>query len=158
MRTRHRHLTADWFGEGHDLDPDRLNVAFHEIGHLTVWETLPGARVLAVKVTGKGNGTEGLVHMRWPKNAPEIDRGYLVGRLAGSEADRLRCDQTGDRPDTAGWGHDMADFRRVRRQHEPSRQWTEAELRAEARRLLLAQLPRAQRRALQLARYGHLHT
>ncbi|GLW95431.1 hypothetical protein [Actinokineospora globicatena] len=139
-------------------DPHRLAVATHELGHFIVWSALPGVHIEHVRVWGRGLATEGRVRVRWPKGDTEvIVRGYLVGLLAGREADRIHH----DRPDApryreGGCAADMATFRRVRRQHEPSRLIPEAELRTEAARLIRANWARIERLALQLAARGHI--
>jgi len=140
-----------------DLDPARLQCAVHELGHLTVWEALPGVRVNGVWVKGHGlRRVHGCVDVAIPDNSPELDRGYLVGVLAGREADRIFCDLTNARHDPRTCSYDMANFRRTRRRHKPSRRWSETELAREARGIIRANWSTVLRRATQLARRGSL--
>jgi len=157
---RNLHLTADWIGDGHDLDPHRLMIALHEVGHLIVWQALPGVRITDVALTGKGSlwSVKGHVSVDWTGAADteEVGHGYLVGLLAGHAADRIRCEHTGDQIDTSGCADDFHHYRRARWNHKPSRQWSRATILADARRALLANLPRLHRDALRLARTGRL--
>jgi hypothetical protein len=141
-----------------DIDLYRLQVATHELGHLVAWERLPGARIVAVRVYGRGVNTEGHVEVDWPTAAPELDHGYLVGLLAGREADRIFTNHHPDFPySDRGAAHDLNLLRRIRRNHTPSRQWTEHRLRTDAARLVRAHWDRIQRLAPYLARRGHLN-
>ena len=140
------------------LDPRRAHVAAHELGHLVVWERVPGARIVTVRVRGKGNNSDGYVEVDWPKHydTPDMVRGYLVGMMAGREADLIWCELSGMRhyPDTCA--DDLAAVRKARRRHAPSRQWTESELAREARTLVRARWGRILRLVPKLARTGHL--
>jgi hypothetical protein len=138
------------------VDPQRWKVAIHELGHYVVWSELPKARIVSVEVTGYGEDVTGCVRVKWPRDTPELDRGYLVGLLAGREADRHQARLTRTRHDTSGCGHDLALFRRTRRLHPPSRAWSEQELRAEALCAVRARWAQIQRLAPILAHRGSL--
>nr|WP_042190905.1 hypothetical protein [Kibdelosporangium sp. MJ126-NF4] len=140
------------------IDPHRLQVAVHELGHWVVWRTIPGARVVTVHLTGHGRGTEGTVEVDWAKSeqSPEANRAYLAGLLAGREADALWAEATGTRQDTSGCSHDLAVYHRVRRTHPPSGQFTTTEIRVHARRLVRASWNEITRLAPRLATRGHL--
>lgn len=140
------------------VDLNRLQVATHEIGHMVVWEQLPGAIIREVRVWGRGTGTQGHVLVNWPKrDTPELVHGCLVGLLAGREADRIFTDQhPGFRYDDSGCHYDLCVLRRVRRAHPPSRQWSERELRTDAARLVRACWSRAERLAIRLASHGSI--
>ncbi|WP_026425037.1 hypothetical protein [Actinokineospora inagensis] len=139
-------------------DPHRLAVAHHELGHYVVWNTLPGVRIREVRITGRGSGVEGWVRVDWPDDDTEvIDRGYLVGLLAGREADRVHHRTPGTPAyREAGCVHDMRAFRRARRLHAPSRALPEHRLRAEAERLVRARWDQITHLAPDLAARGRL--
>lgn len=144
-----------WFTD--DPDPWRLGVAIHELGHWFAWKDLPGTRIVRVRVTGTGRDAEGRVTVKWPTNdAGATDRGYLVGLLAGAEADRLHHERTGHPLRRDGWAHDLKAFTDCRRAHAPSRRWSESELRRDAHRLVLARWHEIQKLAPRLARTGRL--
>ncbi|PPK65767.1 hypothetical protein V5P93_000346 [Actinokineospora auranticolor] len=140
-----------------DLDPHRLQVAIHELGHYIAWRDLPGAGIRAVRVTGHGRHTEGITTVDWPTDDNgALDHGYLVGLLAGREADLFHKPHSTIPYDPRGCAFDLGLFRRVRRRHQPSRQWSEHDLRASARALIRAHWAEIQRLAPRLARRGRL--
>lgn len=138
-----------------DIDPQRLQRAVHEVGHYLVWRELPGARIRQVRLTRGG----GHVDVDWPSgDTPALVQGYLVGMIAGREADKVWCARTtGVWHDPATCAQDMAAIRKAQRRHRPSRQWTDSELATEAqRRLLRVGWGEIERLARSLARTGRL--
>jgi hypothetical protein len=133
-----------------------VQVAAHELGHWEVWKGLPGARVVRVRIWGSPTNPEGHTEMDWSRAGEDCDRGFLVGLLAGEEADKLWARATHRPRMRSGSSHDMAAFRDVRRKHKPSRQWSESHLRSEAQRLLIARWDDLVQRVPKLARTGHL--
>lgn len=138
-----------------ELDPQRLIVAVHELGHWAAAKYVSGVSVVKVRVSGRGSGTQGLCRVRWPEG-DNFDHAYLVFWLAGCEAQRLYAEKTGGKLDTSGWRGDLSNFKKVRRKHAPSRQWSESALRADARRLVRAHWSEIARLAPRLAERGHL--
>lgn len=146
-----------WSSKPHDpaADPHRLAVATHELGHYVAWRGLRGARLRHIRVTGRGTSSTGSVRFRFPQGG-DLNRGWLVGLLAGMEADLIHQHRTGHRIRTSGWAGDRALFKKTVRNHLPSRAWTETELRTAARRLLLAHWDEIEELAPRLAERGHL--
>ncbi|SDH65854.1 hypothetical protein SAMN05192558_113129 [Actinokineospora alba] len=139
-----------------EIHPHRLAVAVHELGHWVVAKDA-SIRVLKVRLSGSGAGTNGLCRVRWPNDDDgALDHAYLLFWLAGCEAQRLHSEKTGTKLDTSGWSADLAKFKKVRRQHAPSRKWSESSLRADARRLVRAHWSEISRLAPRLAERGHL--
>jgi hypothetical protein len=139
-----------------ELDTYRLHVAIHELGHYVAWNSLPGARIISVRVWGHGTRTAGYTDAWLPDDDHgALDRGYLIGLLAGHEAALIHREITGIRF-APGCSGDYAAFRSVRRRHKPSRQWTRHELRTAARHLVRAHWPQIEKLAPRLARRGHL--
>lgn len=140
-----------------DLDPGRAQVAAHELGHLVVWEQVPGARIVAIRVRGRGDHSGGYVQVNWPKHdTPDLVHGYLVGMMAGRAADLIWCELSGRRHDPYTCADDVAAVRTARRRHEPSRQWSESELARQATQLVRARWGRIVRLVPRLARTGRL--
>lgn len=138
-----------------DLDPIRLSVAAHELGHMVTWEHA-GFRIQTIRVTGRGTSTQGLVHVdRGLLRDPGEVRAWLVGLLAGREAEQRWCDQTGSAFIEAGSGEDLAQFRKWRR-HEWARRLTERELRIEARQCIRTRWRQIVRLTPRLAHAGRL--
>lgn len=152
----------------------RMQVAVHELGHLTVWERLDGTVKHVRLWTTLLGDLRGEVAMRWPStHTQDAYRGYLVGLVAGDEADHLWQARTGLPVDPLGARADLREFRRAlaalhkpdpslpaREQREHARQlraeWSATDLRAQARRQCQAAWPTMLRRAEQLARRGRL--
>lgn len=139
-----------------DLDPHRLHVAIHELGHYVAWRGLPGARILSVTVTGHGPRASGFTDAWLPdtERGP-LERGYLIGLLAGHEAALIHQARTG-LPSVPSCTADLATFRAARRHPKPTQQWSRAELRAAARALVRSHWPQIQKLAPRLAHRGHL--
>lgn len=141
-----------------ELDEVRLMVAAHELGHAIVW-TVTGMRVDAIKVTGHGRATEGTVsladHARLRCTAD--CHSYLVGMLAGREAEILWCDATNTQPVADGCAQDLREFAYMYRRRRP---WgvteSRAALRIQARRLVRVHWRSIVRLTPILARSGHL--
>jgi hypothetical protein len=143
------------------LDLRRVQCAAHELGHLIVWEQVPGARIGRVRVSGRGTHVNGYAEVSWtPQSKPDLvreqDHGYLLGMMAGREADLIWCELTGVRHDPSTCADDLAAVRKARRRHAPSRQWSERELATSARQLVRARWGRIERLLPKLARTGHL--
>jgi hypothetical protein len=136
------------------VDARRLRVAMHELGHLTAWERLDG-RVVEVRLSRWSVG--GHVRMDWPTNPTETNmRGYLVGALAGHEADLIWCERTGDRHDHGACAHDLTMYRNGRTAYRAARAWSDRDLHRAARDLVLANWTTMLPRAETLARKGRL--
>lgn len=137
--------------EGNEIDPTRLLVAAHELGHATVWNTA-GIVVTSIWLRGRGRGTEGCVEIADDELDAEQWRGYLAGLLAGriagdhwADLHRLRFIPSCPR--------DILDFRRAIRR--PIAQGlTVSEVRAEAHRRVRVEWPRVLRLAPLLASRG----
>ncbi|GLZ43515.1 hypothetical protein [Actinokineospora sp. NBRC 105648] len=140
-----------------ETDLHRLQVATHEVAHYLVWSAMPDARITRVWVRGRGTSAHGMCSVDWRAETPDQDRDYLVGLLAGCVADDLFSDaHPGFRCRRSGQSPDLAVFRKIRRRHEPSRAWSERQLRDTAERLLRADWDRVERLALTLADRGRL--
>ena len=143
-----------------DLDPVRLIVAAHELGHAVVW-SVTGMRVESIEVTGRGLGTNGCVVLanRAHLSSAADCRSYLLGMLAGSEAENRWCGTTGTRPTVDGCAHDRREFGYMYRRRRP---WgvteSRAALRTQARQLVRAHWPAIARLAPRLALRGSLPT
>lgn len=143
-----------------ELDPVRLMVAAHELGHAVVWSAT-GMRVESIAVTGHGRDTEGRVRLAdraHLSNAADC-RGYLLGMLAGREAEIRWCEATSTRPIADGCAEDRREFGYMYRRR---RQWgvtdTRAALRTQARHLVRAHWPTIARLTPRLAHRGSLPT
>ena len=142
------------------VDPVRLMVAAHELGHAAVWSAT-GMRVELIEVTGHGLRTQGTVQLaNNARLSSAADcRSYLVGMLAGREAEDRWCTVTGTRPVADGCADDRRAFGYMYRRRRP---WgvteTRAELRAQARQLVRQHWPTIARLAPRLARRGSLPT
>jgi hypothetical protein len=139
-----------------DLDPMRMMVAAHELGHAVVW-LVTGTRVVSIEVTGRGRGTEGTVQLVASDRLTTVDdcRSYLLGILAGREAEDRWYQATDTRPVLDGCAHDRRAFDHINR-----RPWgvteSRAELRHQARQLVRQHWPTIARHAPRLARRGRL--
>ena len=138
-------------------DPWRLHCAAHELGHHVVWTQL-GFEVTQVAVTGRGRDVEGQTRLSdGAKNltSPDRCRDYLIGLLAGREADIRWARHTGRRYRECHSQGDLAVYRQVRR-HEWVRDLSDRQLRDQAKRLVAAEWARIVRLTPQLARDGHI--
>lgn len=143
-----------------ELDPVRLMVAAHELGHAIVWSAT-GMRVEFIEVTGHGRATQGCVRLanRARLSSAADCRSYLVGMLAGHEAEIRWCAATDTRPIADGCAEDRREFAYMYRRR---RQWgvtdARAALRTQARHLVRAHWPTIARLAPRLAHRGSLPT
>lgn len=138
-----------------DLDQTRLHrllTAHHELGHAVVFQAL-GITVTGVEVINEAHGVT-TTDSDDPFATPEQTRAYLVGALAGREADLRWFDVYGyDGFDESSCADDLAYFRKHRR-HEFVRDIPDSEFRSEARRLVRAHWGRITRLAPRLAERG----
>lgn len=138
-----------------EIDPYRLVVAAHELGHLIAWQRA-GLHINEIRVLGTGEQAEGYVDLgRQRIRDADQARGYLVGLLAGREAGNRWCEQAGMRHHEHTCADDMRSFQRLRR-HELARHFTDTALRHDAWALVLAQWEQITRLAPRLARHGWL--
>lgn len=139
------------------LDPVRLHVAHHELGHKIAWDVL-GVGTQSIKVWGYGRNTEGAVVNGTADRLlrdPEECRSVLIGLLAGREADMHYCTQVGIRFNPTHSKADMQAFRRIHK-HQWVRGIPVAELERLARTLILDHWADITRLAPLLAEQGHL--
>jgi hypothetical protein len=138
-----------------DIDPQRLCVAAHELGHYIAWRKA-GIRIKSIRVAGTGTSVAGNVHIgRQKLGSPKQAHAYLVGILAGPEADQRWCQHNGLTVHQHTWAADMDSFAECRK-HEWTRRTPDIEFRAAARRLVAANWREVVRLAPQLAQRGHL--
>ncbi|AHH98292.1 hypothetical protein [Kutzneria albida] len=136
-------------------DPWRLHCAAHELGHMLVWQAFSFG-IAGVTVTGFGDQVEGWTHLTdQGKNltSPERCRLYLVGLLAGREAD-MRWARHSRRPfqeKHSKW--DLREFQRIHR-HPWVCDITVNVLRAQAHDAIACHWPQIVRMAPSLARKG----
>jgi hypothetical protein len=141
---------------GHgDLDPRRLEVAAHELGHLIAYQHA-GLAVRAIRITGRGEDARGAVRLD-PRGArtAEQARGYLVGLLAGRVAALRWCHEHGPQFREHVARTDRALYREFRR-HPWVREVPDAHFQAAAHDLIHAHWSHITRQASRLAREGRL--
>nr|WP_042190903.1 hypothetical protein [Kibdelosporangium sp. MJ126-NF4]CEL19682.1 hypothetical protein [Kibdelosporangium sp. MJ126-NF4]CTQ94518.1 hypothetical protein [Kibdelosporangium sp. MJ126-NF4] len=140
------------------LDPHRLQAAAHELGHLRVWRAA-GITVAYAKITGHGPDVSGRAHTgRQTLTTLDQARAYLVGLLAGEQAEIIWCDQNGTRyNDTAAVG-DMERYHTFRRRYHatlpPS--FTLTDLKRDAAAAVRKQWRAIERQIPTLARNGRI--
>lgn len=136
-------------------DPQRLRVAAHELGHYLTW-TQAGLPIKTIWVAGRGDEAAGNVEV--PRMTARDDtqyRAYVVGVLAGRQADMRWCREHDLEFHEYRFRSDMKVYRRLRRDHSV-RDITDAELTTEARQIVNANWRHIIRLAPTLARRGHL--
>lgn len=114
-------------------DPWRLHCAAHELGHMLVWQA-NGFDITGITVTGHGSDVEGatlLTQESKSLHTPDRCRLYLVGLLAGREADIRWAKHVGRPFRERHSGHDLRAFRDIHR-HEWVCGIPAGELRAQA--------------------------
>lgn len=139
------------------LDPMRLLVATHELGHAVAWD-VAGIRVLDIQVRGQGRSTEGVVEIDRAntifRNASDAC-GYLAGLLAGQVASLRWSEETGTPHPSRGCSHDLR-LVRLQRKAGYAREVPVATARDEARRVVREQWVRIVRLAPRLAEAGYV--
>lgn len=135
------------------IDPHRLRVAVHELGHAVVYRD-GGLAILGIRVAGHGARAVGYVDLD-PNGArtAEQARAYMAGLLAGGIADARWCELHGVPHDESTCSTDRSLFREFRR-HPMVRDISQAAFRATARRLVRVHWSEITRRAPTLARRG----
>ena len=137
------------------LDPRRLSVAAHELGHYIAWRDAD-IHIKSIVVTGVGDAAEGNVHIgRQEMKSPEQAWAYLVGLLAGPAADRLWCQRNSLTVHPRTWAGDMKSFNKCRK-HEWTSRTPVRKFEAAARELVAANWHEIERLAPRLAQRGHL--
>lgn len=77
------------------IDPALLTVAAHELGHAFAHKAA-GIKVTKIAVSGVGDDARGQVRTQVIEDPTDAQvEGWLVGFLAGREADHLWCDSHG---------------------------------------------------------------
>lgn len=137
------------------IDPYRLVVAAHELGHLVGYQ-LAGLTIHEVRVLGEGDAAEGYVRLdpRGARGAHQA-RAYMVGLLAGRVAGVRWCELHGVAHRDDACTTDRTLYRRFRT-HPLVRDVPDAEFRAAAQQLVRTHWPRIARLAPRLARRGWL--
>lgn len=137
------------------LDPQRLRVAAHELAHYFGY-LAANLDIVHVKVWDYGTRAAGNVTTveRDPDNPGEY-RAYLVGLLAGREADQLWCARNGLRYSDHTSTEDRSLFKKYRRD-EWARGVSDAAFRAQARRLVLVNWRQITRLTPGLAEHGQI--
>jgi hypothetical protein len=141
------------------IDPHRLLIAAHELGHALAWRAL-GFTVDEVWVKGRGPAAHGRVWLDITHVKPWTlthERGFHTGLFAGREAELRWCNEHGLPINEASCSEDMAQHAR-RRRTSLGRQVRPREAEAEARRLVRRYWPRLVRLAPHLAIRGSLPT
>lgn len=135
------------------LDPHRLIVSAHEIGHAIAW-SVAGMPIVAIWVEGRGPGAHGYVKLDGKKlrNANET-RDYLIGLLAGRAAGIRWCESHGLTHHDYTCADDLTKFRQGR-QHRWVRHIPDSEFHTAARLLVRQHWPRIARLAPELSRRG----
>jgi hypothetical protein len=138
-------------------DPWRLHCAAHELGHHLTWTAL-GFSTRSVHVTGSGDNVEGETRLTNEGNnldTPQRCRDYLVGLLAGREADILWARHAGRPFRERHSASDLKVYRKIRR-HAWAKDTSDHQFRTEATRLVRAHWNQIVRLAPQLAESGRL--
>jgi len=137
------------------LDPHRLTVSAHELGHAIAWSAA-GMPIVDIWVKGHGEQAHGYVRLdgRKLRDAAEA-RDYLVGMLAGRAASIRWCDEHGLTHHEHTCADDLASFRKSR-QHPWVRDIPDREFHAAARLVVRQHWPRIIRRAPQLSCRGSI--
>lgn len=149
---------ASWFNAApaeKANDPWRLHCAAHELGHALAWRSL-GFEVRSTTVTGSGSSVSGETRLtNESKNLhnPQRCRDYLVGLLAGREADILWARHAGRPFRERHSSADLQVYRKIHR-HEWVKDISDRELRCEATRLVKASWSQIVRLAPRLAQHG----
>jgi hypothetical protein len=139
------------------VDSERLLVAAHEMGHAVAWHTT-GFQIVEIRVSGHvfPNGYVRIADRE--HTTPELARDYIIGLLAGREAEHQWCDLTGQSPSDSGSSADLDVYRKYRKydaQHDRfTTHLTDRQLRVAARKVVTAHWPRIERLAPQLAERG----
>ena len=140
-----------------DIDPHRLVVAAHELGHALTWHAL-GFLVDTIWIKGHGDSAHGEVMIDITKVKPwtyDHERDFHVGLLGGREAHQRWCDETGMPFLERHCAEDMAQLRR--RRSELGGQTTPRAIRTSARQLVRSHWRRVVLLAPVLARRGSLN-
>lgn len=139
------------------VDLYRLDVAVHELAHWFAWNACGfGISPRKVQVYGRGEGAGGRVHIGRRKARDESQaRGYLVGLLAGREADLRSRQETGREFYEYTCRGDLVSFQELRT-HEWTVGVSDAEYRRAARDLVNARWAEITGLALRLAERGRL--
>lgn len=142
------------------VDQRRLMVAIHEMGHALTWHRA-GFQIKTIRVRGRSNGTTGYVDLdNQPNRTPEEARDYLIGLLAGREAEHEWCRITGQSSDAYGSSTDLAIYRRYRKYDCANERWvahlSDGEFRAAARKVINARWSQVVHLANQLAQHGRI--
>jgi hypothetical protein len=96
-----------------DPDPHRLAVSAHEAGHAVIWKAA-GFTIVDLWVTGHGPRAHGYTELDGKKCATADEfAAYLVGLLAGREAEARWCDANRLRVDLDD--HCAIDMKRFRK-------------------------------------------
>lgn len=139
-----------------ELDPQRLRVAAHELGHYLAWQAAD-LDIQRIYVAGTGVEAHGKVRIRRQKvRDPEQARAYLVGMLAGREADIRWCEHNDLEWHEHTSNGDMKAYRSLHRRIDWVRDVTDREFRAEAHRFIVANWSKITRLAPKLAERGRL--
>ena len=136
-------------------DPWRLHCGAHELGHALTWRAL-GFEVRSTTVTGSGSNVSGETRLaNESKNLhnPQRCRDYLVGLLAGREADILWAKHAGRPFRERHSSGDMQVYKKIRR-HEWVKDIGDRELRREATRLVKANWSQIVGLTSRLAQHG----
>lgn len=139
------------------LDPQRLHIAHHELGHWIAWNAYPTVGTKDIQVWGYGRNAEGHVTPGTDgrlRNQQQC-RDFLIGLLAGREADAYYCTRAGIRFNPTHSKADLRAFRRIHK-HEWVRDVAATEFRTLAREIVHANWSHIVRLAPTLARRGHL--
>jgi hypothetical protein len=137
------------------LDPLRLVVAAHELGHALTWAAA-GMPIVKIWVDGYGEQAHGYVRLdrKKLKDAAEA-RDYLVGMLAGRAADIRWCDEHGLTHHEYTCADDLASFRKSRK-HPWVRDIPDSEFYTAARIVVRQHWPQICRLAPRLSRHGSI--
>lgn len=138
------------------MDPDRLRVAAHELGHAFAWHVADCANPTAIRVHGRGVGAHGYVNVAAHVRTVDDARCYLAGLLAGREADMRWCEENDLAHRAQTCSTDLANFRQQRRNYDLCRQVSTAEARALARRIVRTHWRQIVRLTPRLARAGRI--
>lgn len=125
-----------------DIDPQRLVIAAHELGHAFVWRA-SGFRIRTIWIKGYGDRVHGFVTLDNPDDHQTLDgeRGYQAGLLGAGEAQRRWCSETGQKFDESGCRDDYTTLRK-RAKDKLGKQIPRSAATTEAQRLVRAHWPR----------------
>lgn len=139
-----------------DIDPQRLVIAAHELGHAIVWRA-SGFTIREIWIKGRGDSAHGWCGLTDANahHTPQGELGYQAGLLGAAEAQHRWCSETGVPFDENACREDYTNLR-TRAKDQLGRQIKRSAATAEARRIIRANWRRIVLLTPKLAAHGSL--